>query len=77
MPADALWTFAMACNVFLTFFRQYDAAALRKLEWKWIVFNYGLPFIPALIYCFIETSKRGKFYGSAVVSEFLRLCHVY
>jgi hypothetical protein len=72
MPADALWTLAMAINVYLTFFRQFDAAALRALEWKYIVFCYGLPFVPALTYCFIKTQEKGKFYGSANVSIVVR-----
>lgn len=68
MPADALWAFAMACNVCLTFFRKYDSEQLRRLEWKYWVFCYGLPFVPAFTYFFIETKDRGKVYGSAVVS---------
>lgn len=69
MPADALWTFAMACNVWLSFFRSYDAVQLRRLEWKYCVACYGLPFIPAFIYLFISTPGRGKVYGSATVSD--------
>lgn len=68
MPADALWTFAMACNVWLTFFKQYDAAALRHLEWKYGLLCYGAPFVPAFTYLFISTHSRGKLYGSANVS---------
>lgn len=68
MPADALWAFAMACNVYLTFFRKYDAERLRRLEWKYLVGCYGLPFIPAFSYFFIETKERGSIYGSAAVS---------
>ncbi len=69
MPADALWTFAMAINVYLTFFRKYDAKQLRKLEWKYILFCYGIPFIPAFVYFFVNSPSRGKVYGSAVVSQ--------
>lgn len=69
MPADALWTFAMGCNVWLSFFRSYDAAALRRLEYKYLLACYGLPFIPALVYLFVSTIGRGKIYGSAVVSQ--------
>jgi hypothetical protein len=68
MPADALWTFAMACNVYLTFFRKYDAKQLRLLEWRYVVLCYGIPFIPAFVYFFIRSDSRGKVYGSAVVS---------
>lgn len=67
MPADALWTFAMGCNVWLSFFRSYDASTLRKLEVRYLLACYGLPFIPAFIYLFISTNGRSKVYGSAVV----------
>jgi hypothetical protein len=75
MPADALWTLAMACNVYLTFFRKYNAQKLRALEWKYIVFCYGIPFLPAFCYFFVQTPGRGKIYGSATVrpSSFRRL----
>ncbi|KAL9113371.1 MAG: hypothetical protein Q9227_002412 [Pyrenula ochraceoflavens] len=65
MPADALWMFAMACNVYLTFFHHYDAHQLRSLEWRYFLFSYGLPLVPAFIYLFIHTTERGKIYGSA------------
>lgn len=68
MPADALWTFAMAFNVYLTFFHKYDAASLRKLEWKYLILCYGLPFIPPFVYCFVLTESKGPIYGSATVS---------
>ena len=67
MPADALWTLAMACNVYLTFFRKYDAQQLRALEWKYLIFCYGLPCIPAFAYFFVQSPARGKVYGSATV----------
>lgn len=69
MPADALWTFAMALNVYLTFFYKYDASRLRQLEWKYVVFCYGLPFIPSFVYFFVNTDEKGPIYGSAVVSR--------
>ena len=69
MPADALWIFAMSCNVWLSFFRAYDVAALRRLEFKYLLACYGIPLIPALIYLFVSTSGRGKIYGTAVVSQ--------
>ncbi|ODM19925.1 hypothetical protein SI65_04911 [Aspergillus cristatus] len=84
MPADALWAFTMACNVYLTFFRKYDSEQLRRLEWKYVVCCYGLPFIPAFTYFFIETKDRGKVYGSAVLWcwvapqwDFLRIAMFY
>lgn len=68
MPADAMWTLAMACNVYLTFFHKYDSAQLRKLEWKYLLICYGLPFIPAFAYFFINSEEKGRVYGSAIVS---------
>jgi hypothetical protein len=66
--ADALWTFVMAFNVYLTFFQEYDAHQLRLLEPRYLLFCYGLPFIPALAFCFIRSDARGRVYGSAEVS---------
>lgn len=67
MPADSLWILAMAFNVYLTFFRKYNAQQLRALEWKYMIFCYGLPFLPAFAYFFVQTPSRGKVYGSATV----------
>ncbi|CAI7658938.1 unnamed protein product [Penicillium pancosmium] len=67
MPADALWTFAMACNVYLTFFHKYDSEQLRQIEWKYLLFCYGLPLIPAFVYFFIKTEALGRVYGSAIL----------
>jgi hypothetical protein len=68
MPADALWTLTMACNVYLSFFRKYSQHDLRGLEWKYGIFCYGIPFVPALAYLFVNNPVRGRVYGSAVVS---------
>ena len=67
MFADVIWIFAMACNVYLTFFHKYDAKQLRSLEWKYILFCYGAPFILAFTLLFVHSESRGKVYGSAVV----------
>lgn len=57
----------MALNVYLTFFRKFDAVALRRLE-KWYFLGcYGIPFIPALIFIWVESKKRGHFYGNATL----------
>ncbi|KAL4788439.1 Nnf1-domain-containing protein [Aspergillus varians] len=84
MPADALWTFAMAFNVYLTFFRSYNSEQLRRLEWKYLALCYGLPFIPAFTYFFIRSQSRGKVYGSAILWcwvapswDFLRIAVFY
>jgi hypothetical protein len=42
---------------------------LRGLEWRYFLFSYGTPFIPAFVFLFIETSTKGKVYGSAFVSK--------
>jgi len=57
----------MACNVYLTFFHKYDARRLKTLEWKYALFCYGTPFVPAVTYFFINPAIRGKIYGPAVV----------
>ncbi|OQU98190.1 hypothetical protein CLAIMM_04011 isoform 1 [Cladophialophora immunda] len=67
LPADALWTFAMACNVYLSFFRQYDASQLRSLEWRYLGACYGVPFIPAFVFLFVSSGDKGKVYGDAVL----------
>ncbi|KAF9885614.1 hypothetical protein FE257_012705 [Aspergillus nanangensis] len=67
MPADALWTLAMACNVYLTFFRKYNSEHLRHQEWKYLLFCYGLPFIPSFVYFFVRSQSRGRVYGSAIL----------
>lgn len=63
----------MACNVYLTFLREYDVKQLRLLEWKYILFCYGTPFIPAFAYCFVKSESHGKVYGSAVVCHAILL----
>ncbi|KAJ5681966.1 uncharacterized protein N7477_001906 [Penicillium maclennaniae] len=68
-PADAFWSLCMALDIFLTCFRRYDMTMLRRLEWKYFLFSYGTPFIPAVVFLFIETSTKGKVYGSAFVRE--------
>jgi hypothetical protein len=72
MPADALWTFAMACNVYLTFFHKYDSEQLRRLEWKYVLCCYGVPFVPAFAFFFVQTQARGRIYGSAIVSTTIK-----
>ncbi|OQD98813.1 hypothetical protein PENSOL_c008G10624 [Penicillium solitum] len=57
----------MACNVYLTFFHKYDSEQLRRLEWKYVLCCYGIPFVPAFAYFFIQTQARGRIYGSAIL----------
>lgn len=67
--ADVLWTFAMACDVYLIVFRRYDAAALRKLEPKYAFVITTVAFIPALVFLFIYTEDKGYMYGSVTVGH--------
>lgn len=67
MPADAYWTFAMAMNVYLTFYHKYGAVKLRKLEKWYFLACYGIPFIPALVYIFVSTKEKGRMYGNATL----------
>ncbi|KAL8776725.1 MAG: hypothetical protein Q9213_008163 [Squamulea squamosa] len=63
--ADVLWNLAMAINVYLTIFKKYNSEQLKALEWRYHLLCYGIPFIIALIFCFIDTQGRGKMYGEA------------
>ncbi|GIJ86755.1 hypothetical protein Asppvi_005650 [Aspergillus pseudoviridinutans] len=67
LPADSLWALAMAYNVYLAFFKHYDTRRLGMLEWKYVLFCYGVPFIPAFVYLFLSSESRGKVYGDSVL----------
>ncbi|KAI9154896.1 Cyclic AMP receptor-like protein A [Paramyrothecium foliicola] len=65
MPADALWTLAMAINVYLTFYFKFDARRLRQMEIPYLFVCYGIPFIPALTYLFLKNGNGVRAYGNA------------
>ena len=67
MSADAYWTLAMACNVYLTFYWKFDANRLRRLEIYYFILCYGIPFIPAFVYIFTKTTNKGRMYGNATL----------
>jgi hypothetical protein len=67
MPADALWTLAMAINVYLTFYYKFDARRLRRMEIPYLICCYGVPFIPALTYIFIKNGDGVRMYGDATL----------
>jgi hypothetical protein len=67
MQSDPMWSCAMAVNVYLVFFRRYDAARLKKLYWIYGIICYGLPFVPAIFCLFYKTRENGKMYGNATV----------
>lgn len=67
MPADAFWTLAMACNVYLTFYHKYDAQRLRSIEIPYLIACYGIPFVPAAAYIFIKNGEGQRVYGNATL----------
>ncbi|RFU76945.1 g- coupled receptor [Trichoderma arundinaceum] len=67
MPADAFWTLAMAFNVYLTFYHKYDARKLRRMEIPYLLFCYGIPFIPAFVYIFLKNKDGYRAYGNATL----------
>ncbi|KAH8585788.1 hypothetical protein B0O99DRAFT_748786 [Bisporella sp. PMI_857] len=67
MPADVLWSLAMAINVYLAIFHQYNATSLMKLNRIYFLICYGLPFVPAFVCLFIGSKVRGKIYGDATL----------
>ncbi|KAI1486071.1 hypothetical protein F5X96DRAFT_272010 [Biscogniauxia mediterranea] len=67
LPADALWTLAMAFNVYLTFYYKFDANRLRKMEIWYMLLCYGVPLVPALTYVFVYNKEAGRMYGNAVL----------
>ncbi len=71
MPADSLWTLCMACNVYLTFFKNRNAIELRKLEKWYFLFCYGFPLPAPLIYLILDHTKNRhgrRIFGPATVS---------
>ncbi|KYK57644.1 G-protein coupled receptor [Drechmeria coniospora] len=67
MPADALWTLAMAVNVYLTFYHKFDAERLRKMEKWYLLCCYGIPFVPAFTYIFYRNAQGERIYGNATL----------
>ncbi|KAJ5507255.1 hypothetical protein N7527_009398 [Penicillium freii] len=84
MPTDSLWSFCMAVNIYLTFYRRYSAEDIKNLEKWYFLFCYGLPLILATTLSLIKTTGRGKIYGPALIWcsitepwQFLRLACFY
>lgn len=67
IPADSLWTLCMALNVYLTFFKNYTASNLRNLEKWYLLFCYGVPFVPALVYLLLDAGGKYGIYGPATI----------
>ncbi|KAF4497635.1 G coupled receptor like [Fusarium agapanthi] len=64
--ADALWTLAMAINVYLAFYYRFDAQRLRKMELPYLLLCYGIPSLPAFVFIFLKNGDGVRVYGSAV-----------
>jgi hypothetical protein len=67
LGVDVYWAFCMAINVYLVFFRHYTVDQLRALDVHYLLACYGLSFIPALVFLFIDTAGQGKVYGPAII----------
>ncbi|RHZ66755.1 putative cAMP receptor (Car4) [Aspergillus thermomutatus] len=65
--ADVLWTLAMACDVFLVVYYQFDVQALRKLEIWYIAIITSIVSIPAIVFLFIHTPEKGPMYGGVTL----------
>ncbi|KAL8626981.1 hypothetical protein Q9189_007316 [Teloschistes chrysophthalmus] len=84
LGVDAFWACCMAWNVYLAFFHKYRACQLRSLD-KWYLLGcYGAAFVPSLTFLFIDTQKRGRIYGPAILWcwidikwDFLRIALLY
>jgi hypothetical protein len=59
----------MALNVMLVFFYQYNSRQLRRLEKWYLLFAYGVPFIPAFAYNVAEKANGKRLLGGATVSS--------
>ncbi|KAL9598176.1 MAG: hypothetical protein Q9219_004673 [cf. Caloplaca sp. 3 TL-2023] len=84
LGVDAFWACCMALNVYLAFFHKYTARQLRDLD-KWYLLGcYGASFVPALTLAFVDTARRGRVYGPAILWcwidlkwDFLRIALLY
>ncbi|KIM92968.1 hypothetical protein OIDMADRAFT_138728 [Oidiodendron maius Zn] len=84
MPADSLWSFCMALNFYLTFYKRYTTTQLKSLEWKYFLACYGMPLIPSVTLLCVNSTQRGRIYGPAILWcsidsnwQFLRLLCFY
>lgn len=67
MQSDPLWSCAMAVNVYLCFFRRFDAERLKRMNWIYGILCYGIPAITAILCLFYRKKGRGRVYGDATV----------
>lgn len=64
--ADVGWILAMAINVYLTVYRNFDIKRLHQMERIYLLACYGIPFVPAVTYIFIRHNGQ-RVYGDAIL----------
>lgn len=57
----------MAINVYLTIFKRWEVERLKRLEFIYAGCNFGIPFVVAVAYLFVNDSVRGRIYGPASI----------
>ena len=57
----------MAINVYLTFYHKFDANRLRQMEKWYFLACFGMPFIPAVSYLFVQAPGKGRIYGNSML----------
>ncbi len=67
MPADCIWVFFMAMNVYLVFYHHYDAARLMALNKWYVAIGYGLSSVPAFTFLIVDYVFNENIYGDATV----------
>ncbi|OAX83545.1 hypothetical protein ACJ72_02090 [Emergomyces africanus] len=72
LPTNAFWTFCMTLNVYLTLTHRYRPSDLKRLEWRYFLICYLIPFVPALAFLFVQTKANGPVYGNAVLWCWIR-----
>ncbi|KAJ3042168.1 hypothetical protein HDV00_008055 [Rhizophlyctis rosea] len=65
--SDVLWAGFIALNLVLTMFFRYASYDLGKMEKYYHLVGWGLPFIPSIVFLFLETAEKGPVYGDATL----------
>ena len=58
----------MALNVWLVFYKRFDARELHHLEKWYVLFAYGVPALTAIIYLIHDYNSEHNIMGPAIVS---------
>jgi hypothetical protein len=67
MQSDPWWSFAMAVNVYMVFFKAYRPTDFQKYLWLYCLVCFGVPGVPAFI-CLFYAPNGQHMYGNATVS---------